>query len=144
MRCREMTLWAISEILHCEKTTSFFTSSNTEVGRAMLPHVEASQTSRDAGLRLWRSIEKPNLCCTDGPFARGVDGCFRLSARWRMAGGRAANLCYSRWKLQGTGVRRAIFDWFIQMADSQHDSIHAQTEIYPGRRLSTGSRNKSA
>jgi hypothetical protein len=24
---------------------------------------------------------------------------------------------------------------YIQMADGQHDSIHAQTEIYPGRRL---------
>jgi len=36
----------------------------------MLPHVEASQTSRDADVRSWRSIEKPKLCCTDGSSAR--------------------------------------------------------------------------
>ena len=34
-----------------------------------------------------------------------------------------------------TGFGAQFVIGFIQMADGQHDSIHAQTEIYPGRRL---------
>ena len=63
------------------------------------------------------SIEKPNR--TDGSSARAVP--------------RICGIHDGSCKAEGLGARFVI--GYIQMADVQHDSIHAQTEIHPGRRL---------